>query len=212
MSNIVKNNHFQEQKEYLQILIDSKKLPVHIKTVEDAFVIAEYGRELGFPIIQSFKHIIMIQGTPTLSAKAIGAILRKNNVTYTCTEDAVYVYSDGSVEENSIDKKDIKVIDRRTTVIFTRGSQVEKVTYTQRDATSAGYMEKDNWKRMFKEMAFSRCISKGSNRIGPDLLLGLYSTDEIADSIGVGDAKIVRDPEDGTIIDVIETEYEEIKK
>lgn len=207
MSQIVK---FEEQKAYLQTLIDSKKLPSHLKNVEDAFVIAEYGRELGFPVIQSFKHIIMIQGTPTLSAKAIGAILRNNNIKYTCTEDAVWVYSDGSTSPNSVSKPEIgNPIDRRTTIIFTRGDQVETVTYTLLDAKAAGYLDKDNWKRMYKEMAYSRCISKGSNRIAADRLCGLYSVDEIVDSMGAGNAKVIRDPEDGTILEVIETEYTE---
>ena len=210
MSEVVKKDHFNGQEAYLQTLIDSKKLPAHIKTVQDAFVIAEYGRELGFPVIQSFKHIIMIQGSPTLSAKAIGAILRNNSIKYTCTEDAVWVYPDGSTDRNSVDKPNIgKPIDRRTTIVFTRGDQVETVDYTLLDAKAAGYLDKDNWKRMYKEMAYARCISKGSNRIAADKLMGLYSTDEIVDSMGAGNAKVIRDSEDGTILEVIETEYTE---
>jgi hypothetical protein len=33
-----------------------------------------------------------------------------------------------------------------------------------------------------KEMLYARCLAKGANRIGADLLLGLYTTEEMADT------------------------------
>ena len=43
---------------FLQTLIDSKKLPGHIKTVEEAFTISQMGKELGFPTMQAFRSFI----------------------------------------------------------------------------------------------------------------------------------------------------------
>jgi hypothetical protein len=53
-----------------------------------------------------------------------------------------------------------------------------------------------------REMLYARCLSKGANRIGADLLLGLYSTDELFDSIAPH-TKVKRD-DDGTIVEVLD--------
>lgn len=188
----------------LQTLIDSKKLPVHIKTVEEAIAVAQMGKELGFPTMQAFHYIIPIQGRLSLSAKAIGAVLRKGGVKFTTKEDGVLVYASGGTEKK--DDAD-KAVDRRTTIVFTRDTQVEECSYLWSDAVAAGYSEKDNWKRMKREMMYARCLSKGANRIGQDLLLGLYMTDELFDVSPLKETQVTRD-EDGTIVEVYEASNE----
>lgn len=189
-----------ELKGFLQTLIDSKKLPTHVKTVDDAFTIAQMGKELGFPTMQAFHYIIPIQGKLSLSAKAIGALLRKGGVTYITKEDGVMVYAGNKTEPT---KEGEKPIDQRTTVIFYRDGLEEVCSFTWKDAEKQGLTTKDNWKRMPKEMLFARCVAKGANRIGPDLLLGLYMTEELTDSFNVPENKIKRN-EDGTVADVTE--------
>ena len=56
---------------------------------------------------------------------------------------------------------------------------------------------------MKKEMLYARCLAKGANRIGADLLLGLYTAEEMADTFLKEDN--VKRNEDGTIAEVIET-------
>lgn len=190
---------------FLMKLIKSKQLPGHVRTIEDAFTIGKMGKELGFPIMQSFHFIIPIQGKLTLSAKAIGALMRKNKVTMQTLEDALYIYRDGSALEyprTVVDPVADKPIDRRTTILFTRDGIPEKVSFTWIDATNQDLTTKSNWKRMPREMMYARCLSKGANRIGQDFLLGLYSTDEMFDSIGAAAEQAIRD-EDGTIISII---------
>lgn len=191
-----------KENQLLSRLIESKKLPAHIRTVADAFTVGKFGRELGFPIMQAFHYIIPIQGRLTLSAKAIGAILKKNNIKYTTTEDGVYVFRDGTTSQylrtGSTNPED-KPIDQRTTMVFTRDGETESVNFTWIDATKQGLVEKDNWKRMPKEMLWARCLSKGSNRVAPDFLLGLYSTDEMFDAMGNSSMRVVRDDINGTI-------------
>lgn len=186
---------------FLTTLIESKKLPSHIKTVEEAFTIAQMGKELGFPTMQAFHYIIPIQGKLSLSAKAVGALLRKGNVKYTTQEDGVYVYQDGSTSEHA--KADPKPIDRRTTIIFYRENLQETCSFTWRDAEGQGLTTKDNWKRMPKEMLYARCLAKGANRIGADLLLGLYTTEELADTFIKNESQIKRN-EDGTIVEIVD--------
>lgn len=54
-----------------------------------------------------------------------------------------------------------------------------------------------------KEMLWSRCLSKGGNRVASDLLLGLYSVDELYDVFGHSKMEVKRD-EDGTILEIID--------
>ena len=194
----------QNQYNFLNTLIDSKKLPVHVKTVEDAFTIAQMGKELGFATMQAFHYIIPIQGKLSLSAKAIGALLRKGGVKYTTTEDGVYVYPDKSTSEHR--QENPKPIDRRSTIVFVRGDQVETTSFSWVDAIKQELNTKSNWVKMPKEMLWARALSKGANRIGPDLLLGLYSAEEMFDVFG-GNIKVKRD-EDGQITEVVDAEAE----
>lgn len=198
-----------ELKNFLATLIESKQLPAHIKTVEQAFTIAQMGKELGFPTMQAFHYIIPIQGKLSLSAKATNALLRKDGVKFYTKEDGVYVYKDGSTTDI---RKDIaeNPVDRRTTIIFTRDGVEETCSFTWTDATGQGLNTKDNWKRMPKEMLYARCLAKGANRVGSDLLLGLYMTEELTDSFNIPEIAVKRN-EDGTIKEIIDVTHTEVK-
>lgn len=197
-------------KSFLSTLIDSKKLPTHIKNVDEAFTIAQMGKELGFPTMQAFHYIIPIQGKLSLSAKAVGALLRKGGVKYITKEDGLYVYPDGSVDTIAPKTDGTKPIDRRTTIEFYRDGLTEVCSFTWKDAEGQGLTTKDNWKKMPKEMLFARCIAKGSNRIGPDLMLGLYTAEEMADTF-LKETQVKRH-EDGSIAEVTEDiNYTDIK-
>lgn len=193
----------QDQQNFLSTLIESKKLPGHVKTVEDAFTIAQMGRELGFAVMQSFHYIIPISGKLSLSAKAIGALLRKGGVQFTTIEDGLYVFPDGKTNDYPTHPTDstIKAIDRRTTIVFKRDDLEERTSFTWGDATKMELNTKSNWVKMPKEMLWARCLSKGANRIGADLLLGLYSTEEMFDTFG-SNLNVKRD-DDGQITEVI---------
>lgn len=196
------SNSSTELTTFLKTLIDSKKLPGHIKNVDEAFTIAQMGKELGFPTMQAFHYIIPIQGKLSLSAKAVGALLRKGGVKYITKEDGVYVFADGTTDTISLKKDGTKPIDRRTTIDFYRDGLVESCSFTWRDAEGQGLTSKDNWTRMPKEMLFARCLAKGANRIGSDLLLGLYTAEELADTF-LNENQVKRN-EDCTIAEIIE--------
>ena len=44
-------------------------------------------------------------------------------------------------------------------------------------------------------MLYARCLSKGANRIGSDLTMGLYSTDEMVDAMRFDERLVKRDDE-----------------
>ena len=190
-----------ETKVFLKTLIDSKKLPAHIKSVDEAFTIAQMGKELGFATMQSFHYIIPIQGKLSLTAKACGALLRKGGVKFVTIEDGIWVYADGST--SIILKPDEKPIDQRTTIKFMRDEIEEVCSFTWNDAKKQELTAKSNYIKMPKEMLYARCLSKGANRIGADLLLGLYTVEELADGLNLNESFITRN-EDGTIAAIIE--------
>jgi len=193
-------------RQFLATLIESKKLPTHIKTVEDAFTIAQMGKELGFPTMQAFHYIIPIQGKLSLSAKATNALLRKGGIAFVTVEDGVYTYGNNNAEPNTPDERPSG---RRTTIKFVRDGMEELCTFTWKDAELQGLTTKDNWKRMPKEMLYARCLAKGANRIGADLLLGLYTTEEMADTF-LKESDVRRN-DDGTIAEVINITATQIK-
>ena len=200
----------EETFQFLQTLIDSKTLPLHVKTVEQAFMITQMGKELGFAPVQSMHYLIPIQGKLSLSAKATSALLRKGGVKFYTKEDGVYVYPDGSTDTISPKTDGTKPIDQRTTIVFIRDGIEEICSFTWKDAEKQGLTTKDNWKRMAKEMLFARCLAKGANRIGADLLLGLYTTEELTDSLNVPETAVKRS-EDGTIQEIVDLVHTEIK-
>lgn len=192
---------------FLTTLIESKQLPGHIKNVKEAFTVAQMGRELGFATMQAFHYIIPIQGKLSLSAKAVNALLRKGGVKFVTVDDGVFVYKGGKLEASTADEKPV---DRRTSIQFFRDGLQELCTFTWKDAELQGLTTKDNWKRMPREMLYARCLAKGANRIGADLLLGLYNTEELADTFITNENHVKRS-EDGTITEIIDTEFQEVK-
>jgi hypothetical protein len=180
-------------------LIDSKKLPGHVKTIEDAITVAQMGKELGFGIMQSFHYIIPISGKLSLAAKAVGALLRRGGIKYNTIEDGVYILDDGTAVDTLLDGQKFK--DRRTTIYFYRDGLEERCTFTWKDAAKQGLTTKDNWLRLPKEMLYARCLAKGANRIGADLLLGLYTTEEMVDVLNINESDIIR-TEDGLIQEI----------
>jgi hypothetical protein len=175
--------------ETLQVLIDSKSLPSNIKTLEQAFTIAQFGKDLGMKPMQAFHQIYNIQGRLALSSKALGALLWSSGISYRTIQDFELV-----VKGKDKDGNDIK--DRVTTIEFYREQIKEVASFYWSDAVKAGWTTKDNWVKMPKHMTYARCLALGANRIAPDKILGLYTVEEMAD---ITDAKDVKINEEGEV-------------
>jgi len=174
--------------EQLQILIDSKSLPANIKTIEQAFTIAQFGKDLGLKPMQAFHQIYSIQGRLALSAKALGGLLWANGVGYKTLKDYELV-----VRGTDKDGKEIK--DRITTIEFYRGSITDVASFYWSEAVKAGWTTKDNWVKMPKQMMWARCLSLGANRIAPDKIQGMYTVEEVMDFAPDANAKITEEGE-----------------
>lgn len=129
--------------EQLQILIDSKNLPANIKTIEQAFTIAQFGKDLGMKPMQAFHQVYSIQGRLALSSKGLGALLWSNGIGFKTLKDYELV-----IRGKDKDGNDVK--DRITTIEFYRGQVTETTSFYWSDAVKAGWTTKDNWIKMPK--------------------------------------------------------------
>lgn len=73
--------------------------------------------------------------------------------------------------------------------------------YTVEDATSAGLINKDNWKKNLKAMLRARCTSAGIRMSYPRCLNNMYTSDEVAD---------FTEPQKQEVIETIEIIEDEI--
>jgi len=121
----------QNEMEQLQLLIDSKVLPSNIKTIEQAFAVAQYGKDLGMKPMQAFHQVYSIQGRLALSSKALGGLLWKNGVSYKTIKD-------GEIVVRGTDANGAEVKDRVTTIEFHRGGITEVTSFYWSDAVKAG--------------------------------------------------------------------------
>jgi len=149
--------------------VKSGLLPANIKTPEQAVVIALKGKELNLQTMASFEMIDVIMGKPCLKPKGMAALVRKGGVKTKTIKDFEPVYN----EEG-------KKVDMETVIRFYRDGIEEDVKYTYMDASNLGLTSKDNWKKQPGVMMYWRCYSKGANRVCPDLIGGLYTTEELA--------------------------------
>lgn len=173
--------------QYLSTAFNSKLLPSWVRSVDQAIVVALYGKELGLPPMTSFKVIYLVDNVPTLNAKGLGMILRKLGIEYYQTKDAEKVYDENKKLINPIAITEIKGKRKGD-------SDWHYVQFTWEDATNAGLTTKDNYKRYPKSMLFARCLSKFANIVAPDVMCGFYLADELETS-----GKIAYDS-DGNII------------
>lgn len=180
----------QEQEAILQqaeTWVKSGLLPSNIKSPEQAVVIAIKGKELGLTPLASFEFIDVISGKPSLKPKAQAALVRKGGVKYQTIKDFEPVFD----EEG-------KKVDMETIIRFYRDGIQEDVKYTYRDAQALGLTGKDNWKKQPGIMMYWRCFSKGANRVCPDLIGGLYTTEELASF--TPNAPVISVTEDGDAV------------
>jgi hypothetical protein len=131
--------------EQLQLLIDSKVLPSNIKTIEQAFAIAQYGKDLGMKPMQAFHQIYSIQGRLALSSKALGALMWRNGI-------SMKTIKDGELVVRGVDSNGVEIKDRVTTIEFYRGNVTETTNFYWSDAVKAGWTTKDNWVKMPKRL------------------------------------------------------------
>ena len=176
-------------------MIDGGLVPKSFANDPGAVISAvEMGLELGLGAWTSLNNIVTIQGKATLTLNAMLSLARSKGVLINITKDYEFVALERKTKEGLK-----KVNDRATTVVITRGediyspsgklldSRISEYTYTKywQDAVKAELTDKDNWKRMPRQMLRARAITEALRLYAADILLGMYETVEIAENSSV---------------------------
>lgn len=122
------------------------------------------GAELGLTPMAALRSVVVIQGTPAMTAVALRGLVQSKG-------HEVWV-------ESSSDTRAVVCGRRRGT------DQVERAVWTIDRARQLGLTTKDNWKKQPESMLVARGTSEVCRRIAADVLLGLpYSVEEMQDSV-----------------------------
>jgi hypothetical protein len=167
---IMRSSPMENQLVELRSYIASGLLPSTVKTPESALVIVQYGKELGFAPMQSFNSIYVVNGRPSISTSAMSALIRKGGIKWKTIKDY-----------ERVDNPDGSLKDIVTTIRFYREGIEDDVTFTMQEVNTAGLLTNPVWKKYPKIMLYWRCFSMGARRVASDLIMGLYTTEEVAE-------------------------------
>lgn len=154
-----------DQLMFAETVAKSGITPAGLKTPEQVFVAIQWGRELGLTPMVSLNNVAVVNGKPSLSTDIMHSLVR-NNPEYAGTE---------WVEKN--DKVAECIVYRQTKTY----REEYRSKYTIEDAERAGLVNKDNWKKYPERMLMHRALSFALRDAFPDVLSGVYSTDELKD-------------------------------
>lgn len=166
----------EEAKELAGELSTAESLPTALKK-KSADILATIlaGSELGLQPMQALRSIHLIEGRPTLAANAIAALVRKSGV-------CEYLRTVNSTN-------DVCTIETKR-----KGDpEPESRSYTIKDAQLAGLLDRPNWKRHPKSMLYARCVSQLCRAVFPDVILGVYETDESDEIIEEVSGQLLQD-------------------
>ncbi len=135
-----------------------------LSSPEQAITIMAKAVELGIPLTAAFEFFDVIENKPTL--KPVGAL--------------ALIHRSPLIEVVAIDQQP----DRCVVTMRRRDSGFEHTTsFSLQDAQIAGLIKSDKdgsaWKRYPADMLRNRAIARCARIVAPDVLAGLYLTDEV---------------------------------
>lgn len=176
---------FNEQMHFAEVISQAKgMLPrAYEGNPANVLVAVQYGASLGIEPMAALQNIDVIQGTPTLSAKAVAALVRANGHKLWMTEDEQNMSATCTIVRND---------DKEHPVTVTRDK-----AWAQR----MGLLTKDNYKKQPTTMLMWRAVTACANRACPELFLGLggaYTADELhdMDDMAPVEATVVEEDDD----------------
>lgn len=157
-----------EAKELATTLSNANSMPAALKkSPADVLAIVMAGAELGLAPMQSIRGIMLIEGRPTLSADAMGALVRSSPLCeyLQCTETTAKVATFVTKRRGNPEK---------TTFSFSI-EEAEQAGLTR--PTQSG--KPSNWHKYPKAMLRARALSGICRLEYGDLMLGVHDPDEI---------------------------------
>lgn len=145
-----------------KVLLSSGFLPEAIRTPEQATAIILQGRELGLGPMASFAGINVIRGRPSLSAQLMLALIRRSGLL-----ESIELYPG---------------VDEYTVTMRRKGEEPHAEKFTLDMARSLGLGvddPKSQWAKQRVNMLKQRALSACARVVFPDVIMGLYTTEEI---------------------------------
>ena len=168
-------------------LIMSGLLPKSIKTAEQAFAIITLGAELGFAAWQSINSIDVIQGKPTLKPQAMLALIHRSGLAETVKIPNVDEIAKANAATVTMTRKG--GMTHTETFTWAMAELMETTEYVDNQKRTIPMVQKYNWRTMPEIMMKWRAVSACARVVFPDVIMGMYTADEIdADSVRVSDA------------------------
>jgi len=170
---------FPEVKEMGEWLIKQGILPESVKTGGQAATIIMAGMEIGLRPIESFRHLYVVRGQPSMSTKLMVRLFRRAGHDYEIdewTKDVVLgrlVLKNGKKYEHAL----------------TRAECDEAHWSHDWDKEKKAFVEKHTWKGMGKVMLMYRWLSTGIRAFAPECLDGMVTIDEAGDAITPDDVE-----------------------
>lgn len=151
-----------EAQELAKTLATARILPEALqKSPGDILATVMAGAELGLAPMQALRGIVIIKGKPTLSADAMGALVKsKRDV---CKYLRLVESTDKRAEYETLREGE---------------PQPTRMAFTIGDAQRA-QLTGDNWRKYPAAMLRARALSALCRAVYPDLLLGVYDPDEL---------------------------------
>lgn len=169
---VVTGETYLTMKDQADLLVKSGFLPPSIKTAEQAMAIAIKGIEVGLPMMQSFSHINIISGKPTISAEGMNFLIRKN-----CPQATINIIQR--------DSEACKIKAARP------NSEPCEFVFTMEDAKKAQLLANPSWQKYPKNMLFARCFSDMARTLFPDCIGGIsYTPEELGAVVDIDGAII----------------------
>ena len=155
----------------------SNLLPTTLRgKAPDVLIILMAGHEMGLSPMQAIRGMQVIEGRPTMSAELMVA---------QCLRHPAICESFEMVESTP---------EKATYEAKRKGARPQRLSFTLKEAQSAGLTNKDNWRKWPAAMLRARASGALARVVFPDLVGGIYSDDE-ADEIQPHEPVVVRNLE-----------------
>ncbi len=145
--------------EQATMLVKSGFLPPSIKSPENAVAIILMGRELSIGPMASLQSINIIQNKPTVSPQLMLALINRS----------------GQLEDYKVEFSGSGA----TVTMKRRGRSAYTTTFGAAEASALQLAGKDNYKKQPATMYQWRAVAAAARVVFPDVILGLYTPDEM---------------------------------
>jgi len=135
----------------------------NFKDATAVYAIICAGRELGLPPMVSLRAFHYMNGKPVLSAEAMLALIKRSSL---CR----YFHLVDSTKENAT-YETLRVGEPAPT----------RISFTMAQARDAGLLGNPSWKKFPDAMLRARCVAALGRAVYPDVLVGIYTADEMGE-------------------------------